>query len=183
MVTIVKLRQLPGLATLGLLAALLAHEGIFGNQHVAGGIYHAALILTALAGSGSLVVLATALAAAGAGRMVNGSVLAAALRPILPSGPAVLASAACWFAAIERLEPRHAESPALFVLTALILASAVVMAIARGTVEQIAEIVLHCTRATHRKRSRFVHFSFAPPPSARAVAFAYRRFARPPPRS
>lgn len=183
MVTPVMLRQLPGLATLGLLAALLAHEAVFGGSHVAGGAYHVALILTALAGSGSLVLLGAAFAAAGGRRLAEGSVLAADLRAIVPPVPGLLGSATFWFAAIERCEPQHHGVAVAPLLCALVLATLVVAVVARWAIEQVARAVLEFTQPAHRRRLRFVQYWFAPPPSARAVAFAYRRFARPPPRS
>jgi hypothetical protein len=179
----VTLRQLPGLACLGLLAALLAHEASYGGSHEAGGPYHATLMLTALAGAGGFALLAAALAVGGSRRLADGSVLAAALRPILPATPALLGASTVWFAFIELIEPQHAGIPAAVIAVALILATAVVSALARGIVGQIARIVFAFVTGSHSKRARFVQYWFAPPPSARAVAFAYRRFARPPPRS
>ena len=177
------LRQLPGLASLGLLAALLAHEASYGGSHEAGGLYHATLVLTALAGAGGFALLAAALAIGGSRTTADGSVVAAMLRPILPATPALLAASTTWFALIELIEPQHAGLPAAVVAVALILATAVVSALARGIVAQIARVVFAFVTASHRKRAGFVQRFFAPPPSARAVAFAYRRFARPPPRS
>ncbi len=182
MVTNVRLRQLLPAASLGLLAALLAHTASYGNTHVAGGAHHVALELLALAGGGGFVAVITVLAWLGAGRQANGSVLAAALRPLIPGLGSLLVSATLWFAAIESIEPEHAtRAPLLVIALCLGLAAAVIALAAKWFVHAIATIAIAIATLTFARRPvtfrrRFEHVS-----SARRAAFVYRRFARPPP--
>jgi hypothetical protein len=175
------LRQLPGLASLGLLSALLAHTAAYGGGHETGGIYHTALLLALIAGAGAFAVLAASAALAGQ-RAGDGSIFATLLRRALPGRVALLAASAGWFALIEAVEPAHTEVSVLAVLASLLIAAMLVAALARRLVDAIAAVVIDIARSAHRPRAPFVPFAFAPVPSARAVAFAYRRFARPPPR-
>lgn len=174
------LRQLPGLASLGLLSALLAHEAAYGGSHAAGGAYHAALLLTVIAGSGVFGLLAVLAAVAGR-RTADGSLLAAVLRPAAPRPLALLVASGAWFASIEAVEPKHTELSIAIVAAALLAASLLVWALAQRIIDVIAGAVIAILRERHRPRLPFVHYIGAPAPSARAVAFAYRRFARPPP--
>ena len=107
MVTTVKPRQLPGLAILGLLASLIAHAASYGGNHELGGAYHATLELLALVGAGAFAASIGAFAWLGARRYAEGSILAAALRPLVPSPGALAVSAGLWFGLIESLEPEH----------------------------------------------------------------------------
>jgi hypothetical protein len=181
METAVILRQLPGLVSLGLLTALLAHTASYGSEHEAGGVYHTALILTAIAGTGCFAVVAAVFGVLGAGRHGDGSILAAALRPALPGTLGLTVAGAVWFSLIESLEPRHEMISTFIVAAALFVSAALISAIARRIVDAFARIVFCIIAAAHRPRAAFVQYFFAPAPSARAVAFAYRRFARPPP--
>jgi hypothetical protein len=181
METVVNLRQLPGLASLGLLAALMAHAVSYGGQHEAGGVYHTALLLTAMAGAGSFAMAVALLAAFGLRRQADGSCLAAALRPMLPGVLPLIVAASGWFALIETVEPHHAAVSVLMVAAALVLAAVCVLAASQRLIDALARIVFDFIAAAHRKRAAFAQYFFAPRPSARAVAFAYRRFARPPP--
>lgn len=181
MVTTVIPRQLPGIALLGLLSALLAHTAAYGGEHAAGGPYHTLLLLVAIAGAGLFAVVGGSVALVGARRHADGSILAAALRTAIPGPGALLGSATLWFVTIEALEPHHAAAPVVLVVAALILASLAVGSAARGFVRGIAEIAFAVTAAPFHKRPVFRRHRFSPPPSARTVAFAYRRFARPPP--
>jgi hypothetical protein len=183
MVTIVRLRQLLPLASLGLLAALLAHTASYGNDHVVGGSHHMALDLLALAGAGGFVMVCAALAWLGAGRQSDGSVLAAALRPLVPSFGGLVLSAASWFAAIESMEPEHLmHAPILVIALALIAAAGLISFAAGWFVRAIATIAIAIALGTSfarrpvTYRRRFEHRS-----SARRTHFVYRRFARPPP--
>jgi hypothetical protein len=180
METAVTPRQLPGIALLGLLAALLAHTVSYGAQHEAGGVYHTVLLLTAIAGAGGFAMV-TALLVAFGSRHGDGSVLAASLRPALPSTVQLTVAASAWFALIETAEPHHVVTSPLAIAAALILASLVICCSARRTISALASIVFCIIAAAHRKRAAAARYVFAPRPSARAVAFAYRRFARPPP--
>jgi hypothetical protein len=181
METAVTPRQLPGLALLGLLAALLAHAASYGGEHEAGGVYHTVLLLTAIAGAGGFGVATAILVAFGSRRHGDGSLLAAALRPALPSPVPLTVAASAWFAVMETMEPHHVVMSPLAIAMALILAALVVCAGARRFINALAKIVFCIIAAAHRRRAAFAPYIFAPRPSARAVAFAYRRFARPPP--
>ena len=182
MVTIVRLQQLLPVASLGLLAALLAHMASYGSDHVAGGTHHTALELLALGGAGGFVLLVAALAALGASRHADGSILAAALRPFVPSFGGLFASATLWFALIESIEPEHAyEAPVLVVGLCLFAASALITFAAKWFVAAVAAIAVAAVHLTFERRPvtyrrRFDHVS-----SAHRIDFVYRRFARPPP--
>jgi hypothetical protein len=183
MVTIVRLRQLLPVASLGLLAALLAHTASYGSDHVVGGSHHVALELLALAGVGAFAMAAAGIAWLGAGRYADGSVLAAAIRPLVPSLSGLLASATVWFVLIESIEPEHAtQAPILVVGLCLFAASALLAFAAKWFVAAIAVIVtlagitLAFAPRVASYRRRFEHVS-----SARRTDFVYRRFARPPP--
>ena len=169
-------------ASLGLLAALLAHTASYGSDHLAGGSHHVALDLLALGGAGGFVVLLAALAWLGAGRQADGSILAAALRPLVPGFGSLLVSASCWFAMIERIEPEHAmRAPIALIALCLVVAAAIIALVAAWFVRAVAAIAIAFAHLTFARRPvtyrrRFEHVS-----SARRTAFVYRRFARPPP--
>ncbi|MGB6985659.1 MAG: hypothetical protein WBD74_06760 [Candidatus Aquilonibacter sp.] len=178
-----RLRQLLPVASLGLLAALLAHTASYGSDHVVGGSHHVALELLALAGAGSFGMVVAGLAWLGAGRHADGSVLAAAVRPLLPSLASLLASATLWFALIESIEPEHVtQAPIPLIGLCLFAASALIALAAKWFVAAVAAMVAlaiitlaFAPRAASYRR-RFEHVS-----SARRTDFVYRRFARPPP--
>jgi hypothetical protein len=182
MVTIVRLRQLLPVASLGLLAALLAHTASYGNDHVIGGSHHAALELLALAGGGGFVIVCAALAWLSAGRQTDGSVLAAALRPLVPSFGSLLVAGTLWFVAIESIEPEHlVEAPIVLIALCLIAAAGMISLAASWFVRVIAAIAIAITATTFARR--LVTYSHRAPQrsSARGSDFVYRRFARPPP--
>ncbi len=170
-------------ASLGLLAALLAHTASYGSDHVVGGSHHVALELLALAGAGAFAVVVAGLAWLGAGRHADGSILAAAVRPLVPSLGGLLASATLWFALIESIEPEHVtQAPMLVIGLCLFAACALIAFAAKWFVAAVAAIVAltiislaFAPRAASYRRC-FEHFS-----SARRIDFVYRRFARPPP--
>lgn len=174
-------RQLPGLVTLGLLTALLAHVVSYGGSHAVGGAYHATLLLLAFAGGGGLAVLAGGIAWTGARRRADGSVLAAEMRTLLPGPASLAASGAVWFSLIEWAEPVHALVSVLVIALALAAAALALWLLAGWALRTIADAAFRITRSPYRKRPAFRRLAFSPPPSARAVAFAYRRFSRPPP--
>jgi hypothetical protein len=182
MVTIVRLRQLLPAASLGLLAALLAHTASYGDSHVIGGAHHVALELLALAGAGGFVMLVAALAWLGAGRHADGSVLAAALRPLVPGPGSLLVSTTFWFVAIESVEPEHAvHAPILLIACCLIAAAASVSFAAKWFVHAVATIALAIAHPTFARRPATYSRRFEQHSSARRTDFVYRRFARPPP--
>jgi hypothetical protein len=182
MVTIVRLRQLLPVASLGLLAALLAHTASYGNDHAIGGSHHAALELLALAGVGGFVVVCAAVAWLGAGRQTDGSVLAATLRPLVPSFGSLLAAGTLWFATIEGLEPEHlTQAPLLLIGLCLIAAAAVISLATSWFVRAIAAIAIAIVSATFARRLVTYSRRTEQRSSARCSNFVYRRFARPPP--
>lgn len=182
MVTNVRPRQLPGLAILGLLASLIAHSASYGGNHEIGGAYHTTLELLAFGGAGAFAASLVALAWLGARRHADGSILAAALRPLLPSGTALAVSASLWFGLIESLEPEHLWRASLLVVAlCLVVASLLVAFLARALVRAVAAMVVAIARAPFVRRPvcyrrRFTHRS-----SARRAVFVYRRVVRPPP--
>jgi hypothetical protein len=177
-----RLRQLPGVALLGLLAALLAHTVSYGSSHAAGGPFHLALELLALTGGGGFALLAAVLAWQGARRHTNGSILAAALRPLIPGLPAMLASAGLWFVGIESVERLRAwDAPLPVILVCLIFASILLIVAARAVVRAVAAIAFAIAIQPFLRRPDYHRRRFARHSSARRGVFAYRRFARPPP--
>jgi hypothetical protein len=182
MVTIVRLRQLLPAASLGLLAALLAHAASYGNDHIAGGSYHVALDLLALGGVGGFAVVVASLAWLGAPRLANGSILAAGLRPLVPSVGNLLISSTFWFSAIEGLEPEHAtRAPIVVIAFCLALAATVISLAATWFVQAIAAAVIAIANLTYARRLVTCSRRFERVSSARRIDFVYRRFARPPP--
>ncbi len=169
-------------ASLGLLVALLAHTASYGNDHVAGGAYHEMLEFLAAAGAGGFATLLAGLAWLGAGRHANGSILAAGLRPFVPSLPGLLVSGSCWFAIIESIEPGHEfHAPILVVGTCLIAAAWLINATARWFVQTMAAIAFAFVGPQFaRTPARYCRL-FPRRSSARRTDFIYRRFARPPP--
>jgi hypothetical protein len=182
MVTIVRLRQLPGVAILGLVASLLAHVASYGGNHEAGGAYHTTLELLALGGAGAFLASVAALAWLGIRRHADGSILAAALRPLVPPTAALAISASLWFAAIESLEPEHLWHASILVIAlCLVVASLLVALMARALVRAVAAVVFAIARDPFLRRPTCYRRRFAHRSSARRTEFVYRRFARPPP--
>ncbi len=182
MVTNVRPRQLPGLAILGLLASLIAHTASYGGNHELGGAYHSTLELLALVGAGAFAASLVAFAWLGARRHADGSILAAALRPLIPSGAPLAVSASLWFGLIESLEPEHLwHASLLAVALCLIAASLLVAFLASAVVRAVAAIVLAIAREPFVRRPVCYRRRFAHRSSARRAVFVYRRFARPPP--
>jgi hypothetical protein len=182
MVTIVRLRQLLPAASLGLLAALLAHTASYGNDHLAGGSHHVALELLALGGVGGFAVVAASLAWLGAARFATGSVLAAGLRPLVPSIGSLLVSSTFWFATVECIEPEHAtHAPIAVIALCLGLAALLIALAAQWFVQAIAAIVIAIAHTTFARRLVTYSRRFERVSSAHRIDFVYRRFARPPP--
>jgi hypothetical protein len=177
-----KPRQLPGALALGFLASIVAHASSFGESHVMGGSYHDLFVDAAIAVGGGLLTLCASLAWTSAGRTRDGSVVATTLRQRLPSLPALVLSTAAWLWCIERSEPTHAPANPLLLATAVALASLLIMLASRTLLRVLAAIVLAVrVRRLRAKRSPCTTPFFSEPHAARAVAFSYRRFARPPP--
>ena len=182
MVTIVRVRQFPAVAILGLLASLAAHAACYGGNHEAGGAYHSALMLLALAGVGGFVIAVGALAWLGVRRRAAGSILASALRPLVPPVAALVASASVWFATIENLEPDHTWNASLVLVAIFLIAASLLINLAsHAFIRTIAAIVVAIAHAPFARRPVCYRRRFAHRSSARRTCFVYRRFARPPP--
>jgi hypothetical protein len=182
MVTIVRLRQFPAVAILGLLASLAAHAASYGGNHEAGGAYHTVLELLALAGVGGFLVSVTALAWLAVRRRADGSVLAATLRPLVPPVAGLAVSASLWFAAIESLEPAHLWHASLVLVAIFLIAASLLINLAsRALVRAIAAIAIAIASAPFARRPVCYRRGFTHRSSARRTRFVYRRFARPPP--
>src|SRR5579863_1414946 len=179
--TDVTLRKVPGAVTLGLLASLAAHVGLYGGSHAMGGSYHDLLLQVALAGLLGLVAFFGALAWGAAGATTDGTVLAARLRDRLPDGRAVLLSAGLWFVTAESDEPGHAGAPLALCLGALIAVSYVVAWLARAITGAVARAVLAVTRTPFSPRTPSWQRRARMPVAPRRILLTHRRFARPPP--
>ena len=174
---------MPAVALLGLLAALLAHAGSYGDDHVAGGAYHRLFELLGIGGAGGFALAVVAIASLGARRHVDGSVLAAAMRPLTPTFLPLMASATSWFIAIESVEPEHHFHAAL-VLVAICLAAAslLIVALTQWFLQAVAAIVFAIAPTPFDRRPVTYRRRFAHRSSARRISIVYRRFGRAPPR-
>ncbi|HTV72517.1 MAG TPA: hypothetical protein VME66_02280 [Candidatus Acidoferrales bacterium] len=177
-----KVRQLPGAFALGLLASIVAHTLSFGDSHEMGGSYHELFENLALIVGGAFVSLFTSFAWMSAEHTRTGSVVAASLRERLPGLPLLACSAGAWLWLIERSEPAHAPGNVLLMAAAVALASLLIRTAAEAVLRLLAAIVLAVReRRTCGRRPTFGAVIAYEPRAARAVAFSYRRFARPPP--
>lgn len=174
------LRKVPGPLTLGLLASLAAHAGLYGTGHAMGGTYHGLLLQIALAGLLGLIAFFGGLAWGEAGSTSDGTVLAARLRERLPNRAVVLLSAASWYVIGESVEPGHAAASLVASLAALLLASFVVAWFARVVTGAIARAVLTVARTLFSPRVPSWGRAQRTPARRRAL-HSRRRFARPPP--
>lgn len=175
------LRKVPGALALGLLASLGAHFGLYGGGHAMGGDYHELLLQGALGGALGLLALAGFSAWRGVRLRVEGSILAVRLAQRLPSFGGVLASALAWYALAELIEPQHAAAPALGVIAALMVATALALAFARRIVALIAKAVIAVARTAFAPRVSGWTRRPRWQPVRRRIHATRRRFARPPP--
>lgn len=174
-------RKVPGALALGLLASLIAHTAAYGGSHDIGGAYHGFLVsAAAIAVIGSLL-LAASLAWAGAGRTLEGSVLASRLRLGLPTLPYVAGSAVLWFTLGERIEASHAPASPALLLIALVFAAWLVSALTRSTLSILAAIAIAMHTASFTPRAPVWSRCVAPVEPTRRLLPVSRRFARPPP--
>ncbi len=174
--------ELPGAIALGLLASLLAHTAAYGQSHAMGGGYHELLLAAAALALGGSIVAAAAVAWAGAGRLIEGSILAARLRHTLPGLPAIAGAAGLWFTLAEHIEPHHDTLSPLLLIVALVLASWLVRTLARAALLLLATMAVAIRAlddyAPHVVTWAARHIEAPHFESALRVA---RRFARPPP--
>jgi hypothetical protein len=179
--TSVALRKVPGTLALALLAALLAHTGLYGREHAVAGGYHGLVTQLAFAAAWGFIVMVAAIAWNSRGVASEGSVLAARLTTHLPSFSPTVVAAALWFALFEQIEPHHAVVGAPLIVLALSAAAWLVTRLARSLVAALAGLIIAVARHFFRPRAP----SWSPVPRLRLLALrllrARRRFARPPP--
>jgi len=173
--------MVPGALALGLLASLAAHGSLYHGEHAMGGAYHVLLIQLALAAILSFALALWSLTWSAAGRLADGSVLAARLNDRLPGFGPVLASAAFWYALGESVEPHHSAAPLLATVALLLTACWLVRALGLRLAAALARIVLAVARTFFSPRApSWVRRPRLRPARVRRVA-AHRRFVRPPP--
>ena len=175
------LRELPGALVLGLLASLVAHAVIFGGEHAMGGAYNGLLLQLAVVGSLGMGVAFAAVAWGGAGRLADGSVLAARIGERLPALPTIFGATCFWFALGERIEPEHAAASLLFTLLCLVVSAALLGVAARFTLRLLVDATFAVSRPPFLRRiPAWVRRTQQPPIILRSPLLR-RRFARPPP--
>ncbi|HEY6485131.1 MAG TPA: hypothetical protein VIX83_01960 [Candidatus Cybelea sp.] len=176
------LRKVPGALTLGLLASLLAHAGLYGGGHSMGGDYHALLIQLALASGLSLAVFYGLLAWDGARAAVNGSVLAARLASRFPGFGTLLVAATVWYAVAELVEGQHhAGIPWIAIPIALAAAAWLLQRLGRFGLAVLAGAIVAITGTSFAPRTPTWSRFTAQTTPVRPVLWVRRRFARPPP--
>jgi hypothetical protein len=177
----VTLRKIPAALALGLVAAFVAHAGLFGGQHAMGGSYDGLLTDLACFGAVGLATLAAAATLAGVRFAADGSVIAARIERHLPGLFPVVVSTVAWFALGEGLESAHAVVALPLAIVALALAAFLVLAVTRAVVRWIAAVAIAIARAILVDLRPAVSFAPAPLAVAPRNPFFRRRFARPPP--
>ena len=175
------LRELPGALVLGLLASLVAHAVIFGGEHAMGGAYNGLLLQLAVAGSLGMGAAFAAVAWGGAGRVVDGSVLAVRLGDRLPTLPALLGSTCLWFTFAERIEPEHAAASLLLMLLYLVVSSVLLGVAARFVLRLLVRVTFSVSRPPFLGRVPAWDRRMRERPITRRSPLMRRRFARPPP--
>jgi hypothetical protein len=168
-----------GLA-LGVPASLLGHVLLFGSEHEMGGRFCAAVFSVMAAAVASFTALFVALAWR-CNRTADGSILAARLRESLPGTPTLFVGAALCFTLCESLESAHAMPIVPATIAALLLASAVVMRLARLVVRAIADLTVAITHAQNIGRNPPWRALRAEQPVLHCAALLRRNLARPPP--
>ncbi len=174
-------REALGALALGLLASMVAHAAGYGGGHAMGGSYHEALVAAATVAALGSALMGGAVAWAGAGRILEGSILAGRLRLYLPRWPAIFAAAVLWFSLAEHLEPKHDAASPILLVVALALAAWLLLALAKGALSILAAIAIavRTTRFAPRVPARLLRLQ--PAPRVRAQLHATPRYARPPP--
>jgi len=146
-----------------------------------GGSYHDLLVQGALACGVSLGLFFGAFAWIGSRGAANGSVLATRLRERLPSTVGLLASTSLWYLCAEAIEPRHDDVAPVVLLLALALVSWLTHRLACAAVGAVARAVIAIRRHAFSARTPEWTRRAQTRPVARRIAWARRRFARPPP--
>ncbi len=147
-----------------------------------GGDYHGAILAGAAVIASASLVMLLFLAWAGAGRTLDGSVLAVRLNFGLPSWQTSMVGAALWFALGEHIEPHHAAASPLVLLAVLAVASWLLRTLACVAVRCISGIVIAIRSATFAPRTLWRYRAFLDPaPIPHRLLCARRRYVRPPP--
>ncbi len=175
------MRRFPGALALGLLAAFLAHTVVYGNDHIMGGFYGAALRTFALAVVFGLVVSWLVICLASRRRLCQGSVLTANIRQLVPSFTGLFAASFGWFWLAEALEDGHAWAPTGYIVLALFLAAALIRLLAFVGLRALAKIAFLCESGNFNDRIPSWTALTDRPAVQAPVARALRLFSRPPP--
>jgi hypothetical protein len=147
------MRRFPGALALGLLTAFAAHMVVYGNGHVMGGSYYAALRALASAGALGLGAFWFAICLASRGRLCQGSMLTAKLSRLVPSLTGMFAASLAWFWLAESIESGHAWAPTWCIVLALLFAVAVVRHLAFVGLRTLAKIALLCDAGDFKSRA------------------------------
>jgi hypothetical protein len=176
----VTIRKLPGAVGLGLLASLVAHAAIYGNEHAFGGNYNTTLLSLALAALLGFAFAVANLAWAGRDCCV-GTILASRLAELVPPLPALALSASAWFTCGELIERAHAPAPFWLIAAALCAAAFGVRYFSKLLVRAVAAITIAIVARPFSARIFRAPRIFVVLTIARAATYLGRRFARPPP--
>jgi len=175
------MRRFPGAIALGLLTAFSAHAILYGNGHVMGGSYGAALRALATVAALGLGAFWLAICWASRKRLCQGSVLTADIGELLPSMSATFAASVCWFWLAESVEEGHAWAPNAAIVAALFLAAAIVRFVAFSGLRELALIAFACDPGGFQNRvPSWIPIADRPIASV-PLAHALRLFSRPPP--
>lgn len=175
------MRRLPGALALGLIAAFLAHTVVYGNDHVMGGSYGAALRTLASAAVLGFGAFWFAICLASRGRLCDGSVLSASIRRFFPSFMGVVAGSFGWFWLAESVEDGHVWAPTVCIVLALLVAVAVIRLVALATLRALAKIAfLYFSAAFENRAPSWIPFVDRPIVRVPIVR-VLRLFSRPPP--
>lgn len=174
-------RELPGALVLGLLASLAAHAVIFGGEHAMGGAYNGLLVQLAFVGSLGMSAAFAAVAWGAAGRVADGSVLAARISERLPAPPALLGATCLWFVLAERIEPEHAAASVLLTLLCLVVSAVLLGVVARFSLRLLVRVTFAVSQSPFSERVPAWVRRTQQRPITRRSPLLRRHFARPPP--
>lgn len=176
------LKRLPGTAALGLLASLIAHTVLFGDDHVVGGSAHWPIALTAAAAAAGCFFSLWRLAYGHAQSIAGGTRLAAQLRPYLPQTAWVALAALASYGGIEFCEgDGHAPAAMWLVALALILVSFLLCGIAASITRLVAAVAVRVRHGSPVIRPTLFPRARARVAAARPQPVRFRLFSRPPP--
>lgn len=174
-------RELAGALALGLPAALLGHTVAYGGSHSVGGSFHGVLVGLTVAAAAAMLFGAACLAWTGAGRILQGSVLAARIEEYLPGWTASTIAAGLWFTLAEHVEPRHDALSPLILIAALALSAWILLLLAHFVLSLLAAIAIAVRAAVHVTFTPSPRLHLSAAPRAHYLLRAVRHYARPPP--